>query len=191
MTIIEVDGEYVEPYVVDSIQITAAQRYSFILNADRPVGNYWIRAMPNPGQKMTINATTTAILRYTDAPNADPQTVSVTNEYLNETLLHSLSPPARLLEPDPDVTLFVTLSKNDSNFNFLINGTQYISPSVPVLLQIMSGVPIQQIEPRGSVYSLPRNKVVEIIFHVNSTPGRPVSSVFFTRKNHVLIIFRY
>lgn len=192
MTVIEVDGEYVEPYVVDSIQIYAAQRYSFVVNADQPVGNYWIRATPNPGQLMRINATTTAILRYIDAPEVDPQTVSVTNNYLNETLLRSLSEPSpRILEPDPDVSLIVALSKNDSNYNFLINDTQYISPSVPVLLQIMSGVPSQEIDPRGSVYSLPRDKVVEITFHVDDTPGRPVSAVNLAHTNRHLIFFRH
>lgn len=174
MTVIEVDGTYVEPYTVDSIQIFAAQRYSFILNAHQPIDNYWIRAIPDPSEPM--NATTTAILRYIGTPNVDPKTVNATNNYLNETLLRSLTePPARILEPNPDVRINVVMGKNDENYNFMINGVQYTSPSVPVLLQIMNGALSWDIDPTQSVYLLPRDKLVEITFHVDDTPGRPVS----------------
>lgn len=175
MTVIEVDGEYVEPYTVDTIQIYAAQRYSFILNADKSIDNYWIRTNPDPSEPM--NATTTAILRYIGAPNIDPQTASVANDHMNETLLRSLyEPPARLLEPNPDVRINVVMSKDDLTFNFKINGVQYTSPSVPVLLQIMNGALSWEIEPTESIYLLPRDKVVEVTFHVGDTPGSPVSA---------------
>ncbi|KAK1222164.1 hypothetical protein PQX77_014984, partial [Marasmius sp. AFHP31] len=66
MTIIESDGQPTEPLAVDSLVIYAAQRYSFVLHANQPVGNYWIRANPNPesgipGFDGGINS---AILRY-------------------------------------------------------------------------------------------------------------------------------
>jgi iron transport multicopper oxidase len=40
MNIIEVDGIEHVPNQVDSIQIFAGQRYSFVLTANQPVGNY-------------------------------------------------------------------------------------------------------------------------------------------------------
>lgn len=181
MTVIEVDGEYVEPYTVDSIQIYAAQRYSFILNADQQVDNYWVRAIPDPSEPM--NATTTAILRYIDAPAVNPQTVNITNNYLNETLLRSLTETPRLLEPNPDITLNMVMSKNDSTYNFMINGAQYTSPSVPVLLQIIDGALSEDIDPTQSIYLLPRDKLVEVVFHVDDTPGRPVSALNMARRS--------
>ena len=190
MTVIEVDGEYVEPYTVDSIQLFAAQRYSFILNADKPVNNYWIRTNPDPSEPM--NATSTAILRYIGAPNVDPQSVSVANNYLNETLLRSLyALPPRLLEPNPDVRINVVMSKDGFNYNFKINGVQYTSPSVPVLMQIMNGALSWEIAPTQSIYLLPRDKVVEVTFHVDDTPGRPVSAVSMGHRNRHLISFQY
>ncbi|KAJ7635343.1 multicopper oxidase, partial [Roridomyces roridus] len=39
MKIIEVDGVNHQPLVVDSIEIFPAQRYSFILHADRKISN--------------------------------------------------------------------------------------------------------------------------------------------------------
>jgi len=187
MTIIEVDGEYVKPYDVDFIQIHAAQRYSFILSATQSVGNYWVRATPS--QNMTAN--TTAILRYIGASEDNPQTNAITNNHLNETLLRSeTKPPARLLKEDPDVRLNVVMYKNNwTDYNFLINGIEYTSPSVPVLLQIMNGARSWEIDPRESVYLLPRDMVVEITFHVDNTPGRPVSTVSMLHRTRHLIPF--
>jgi hypothetical protein len=58
---------------------------------------------------------------------------------------------------------------------FSVNGTAYDPPSVPVLLQIMSGArDPKDLLPAGSVYSLPRNKVVEVTFPGLNAAG-PVS----------------
>lgn len=46
MTIIEADGESTEPLTVDQIQIFPGQRYSFVLNANQNIGNYWYRPRP-------------------------------------------------------------------------------------------------------------------------------------------------
>lgn len=173
LTIIEVDGNYVEPYTVDSIQIHAAQRYSFILHADQLVDNYWVHAVPN----QATNASTRAILRYTSAPAQLPRGKLVSSQKpLNESALRPhASPPARLLQAEPDIKIHLEMSKNMSDFNFLINGAQYTPPNIPILLQILSGaVAPWQIEPRGSVYVLPRDRLVEITFSAKDSPGRPV-----------------
>ncbi|KAF7335566.1 Laccase protein [Mycena venus] len=64
ITVIEADGIPTQPYTVDQIAIFAGQRYSFILNADQAVGNYWIRAARTKSFAGRINFT---ILRYVDA----------------------------------------------------------------------------------------------------------------------------
>lgn len=58
-----------------------------------------------------------------------------------------------------------------------INNATYVSPDVPVLLQMlsMSRSP-HELMPAGSVYSLPRNKVVELSIPGGSLGG-PVSSL--------------
>jgi iron transport multicopper oxidase len=169
LTVIEVDGQYVQPLVVDSIQIYAAQRYSFILETNQPVDNYWVHADPDAG----TNAT--AILRYAGSPDADPNNRTALNlAALDETNLHPLYPPSSRLLQEPDVTLNLILGKNLSNFNFLINDVQYISPSIPVLLQILSGaMTAADLAPNGSVYTLPRNKTIEIVFNPDHSPGGP------------------
>ncbi|EEB99735.1 hypothetical protein MPER_00514 [Moniliophthora perniciosa FA553] len=57
---------------------------------------------------------------------------------------------------------------------FMINQTQFTVPNVPVLLQILSGAQAaQDLLPRGSVYDLPKNKVIEINLFNNGTVGGP------------------
>ena len=50
---------------------------------------------------------------------------------------------------------------------FFINGAPFVPPSIPVLLQILSGnLTAQSLLPPGSVYTLPLNSVIEV-----SIPG--------------------
>ncbi|KAG2146337.1 Cupredoxin, partial [Suillus clintonianus] len=72
LTVIEADGELTEPLLVDSMTILAGQRYSVVLTMNQPVGNYWIRALPNPPGSTFGDGQSLAILRYKGAPVADP-----------------------------------------------------------------------------------------------------------------------
>ncbi|KAI0923673.1 laccase [Taiwanofungus camphoratus] len=160
MSIIEADGVNTDPLPVDSIQIFAAQRYSFILKADQPVNNYWIRADPNNNENFGM-----AILRYVGAPPTEPTTTQIAKRNpLIETNLHPLTDPAAPGEPTEngaDVIHNFQLSFNGTNF--FINNKTFVPPKVPVLLQILNGArTAQQLLPEGSVYTLPRNKTVQI-----------------------------
>ena len=54
-----------------------------------------------------------------------------------------------------------------TSHNFTINGYAFIPPSVPILLQILSGAQdAASLLPSGSIYSLPPNKTIEV-----SIPG--------------------
>ncbi|TDL26555.1 laccase [Rickenella mellea] len=166
LTVIESDGISVQPYQVDSIQIFAAQRYSFVLNANQPVNNYWIRALPNIGPVGFDGGVNSAILRYAGAPVADPTTTQVNGTLLLETGLHPLvapGAPGKPVQGGADVPLNLALTFNFTTFKFQINGVTFEPPSVPVLLQVLSGKQdARDLLPAGSVYTLPRNKVVEL-----------------------------
>ncbi|KAJ6506951.1 laccase [Mycena sanguinolenta] len=138
MTIIEADGINTQPLVVDSIQIYAGQRYSFVLNADQAVDNYWIRTVADGGTAGFDNGINSAILRYGTAEVGGA-----------------------------DITMNLAISLDFTTFQFEINGVSYTSPTVPVLLQILSGAQTAaDILPSGSVFTLPANNVVEL-----SIPG--------------------
>ena len=59
--------------------------------------------------------------------------------------------------------------------NFFMNDESFVSPTVPVLLQIMSGASsASDLLPSGSVYSLPSNSSIELSFPMTAdAPGQP------------------
>ncbi|TFY61114.1 hypothetical protein EVJ58_g4703 [Rhodofomes roseus] len=169
-TIIEADGENTEPLPgIDEIQIFASQRYSFILDANQPIDNYWIHVLPeivgNPGAPPTPPGL--AILHYLGAPvvdpTADPNEVPTPENPLFEPNLHALGGPAPG-ELDPDCAeCDLVLNFTFNTPNFFVNNVTYVSPTVPVLLQILGGnYTAQDLMPQGSVYTLPRNQTIQI-----------------------------
>nr|ALF95042.1 laccase [Crustodontia chrysocreas] len=178
MTIIEVDAVNHEPLTVDQIQIFAGQRYSFVLTADQPVDNYWIRANPDLGNTGFDGGINSAILRYVGAPDAEPNTTFVTpTNPLVETNLVPLTnptPPGEACAGCVDYALNLDLAFNGTGLDFEINGVTFVPPTVPVLLQILSGAQsATDLLPAGSVYSLPSNSSIEISIPSGGVAGGP------------------
>ncbi|KAJ7438622.1 laccase [Mycena galericulata] len=177
MTIIEADGVNTQPLTVDSIQIFAGQRYSFVLTANQPVDNYWIRTVADGGTTGFDNGINSAILRYVGANDTDPAT-NATNSTapLVETDLHPLvatAVPGTAVAGGANVTMNLVITLNTTVFAFDINGATFTPPTVPVLLQILSGAQsATDLLPAGSVFTLPANSVVEISIP-GGTPGAP------------------
>nr|QMP96876.1 laccase B precursor [Cerrena sp.] len=167
MTVIEVDGVNTQPLTVDSIQIFAGQRYSFVLNANQPDDNYWIRAMPNIGRNTTtLDGKNAAILRYKNASVEEPKTVGgPAQSPLNEADLRPLVPapvPGNAVPGGADINHRLNLTF--SNGRFSINNASFTNPSVPALLQILSGAQnAQDLLPTGSYIGLELGKVVELV----------------------------
>ncbi|KAG2141821.1 laccase [Suillus clintonianus] len=188
-TVIEADSEYTTPLIVDSIQIFCGQRYSFILDANQPVDNYWIHALPNYDTTFA-GGQNSAILRYEGAPDLDPEFRNWTSiDPLVEENLHPLIDPAAPGAPESggaDVSLNL-VSVWDDNLRFLINGYSYTSPSTPILLQILNGsLDASELQPNGSVYTLPANKTIEL-----SIPGgQPEGPHPFHLHGHTFSVVR-
>ncbi|CAK5284939.1 unnamed protein product [Mycena citricolor] len=177
LTIIEADGVLHEPLSVDSIQIFAAQRYSFILTADQAIDNYWIRANPNTGPAGFAGGINSAILRYIGANESEPTTSQDTsvNGLVNEVNLHPLvnpGAPGGAFIGGADVQLNLALAFNTTTLKFMVNGVTFVPPTVPVLLQILSGAQAaQSLLPSGSVYTLPHFASVEITLAAGAVGG--------------------
>ncbi|KAF9563579.1 yellow laccase [Agrocybe pediades] len=168
MTIIETDSEDVQPHVVDSIQIFPGQRYSFILTANQQVSNYWIRAQPSNGNRGFRGGINSAILRYSGAPARDPVTIQTLRNTLKESDLRPLENPGApgvhaLGKADVNENFLIEF--NSTSHKFMVNKATFEPPTTPVLLQIISGAKsAQELLPKGSVYTLPANKVIELSF---------------------------
>ncbi|KAH9057167.1 laccase [Lactarius vividus] len=168
LTVIEVDGIETMPLVVDSLEIFAGQRYSVVLNANQPKANYWIRSLP-PGRNFS-EFNNLAILRYAKAPLANPTvdpTVPVVSKLpLVETNLHPLDPspvPGEAFIGGADININLDVNIDFSILKFTVNGVPFDPPTVPVLLQILSGAKnASQLLPAGSIYGLAPNKSVEL-----------------------------
>ncbi|KAN0114014.1 laccase [Russula decolorans] len=175
MTVIEVEGTNVQPLPIDAVEIFAGQRYSVVVTANQPVSNYWIRALPNigAGGYNFDNYTNVAVLRYQGYPGApnqfppDPsQNVPVIQNQLIETNLHPLDATPVPGNPHPggaDININLQAVINAARTAFLVNGVSFVPPTVPVLLQILSGTKnASDLLPKGSVYGLEPNKSVEL-----------------------------
>ncbi|KAH9918575.1 laccase [Epithele typhae] len=177
MTVIEADAVNHSPLTVDEIQIFAGQRYSFVLTADQDVDNYWIRALPNSGTTSFDGGINSAILRYDGAAEVEPTTTQGSNQtLLNEAdlvPLDNLTPPGTAEVGGVDLAINLDLSFNGTAF--FINNETWTSPTVPVLLQILSGATAAaDLLPSGSIISLPGNSSIEISFPmVAAAPGQP------------------
>ncbi|KAH9038745.1 laccase [Lactarius pseudohatsudake] len=184
MTVIEVEGNNVQPLLIDSLEIFTAQRYSVVVKADRPVGNYRIRSLPNvPGRNFS-DFNNLAILRYAGASHANPTddptvNVPVSKLPLVETHLHPLTDSPAPGNPVPggaDININLNVSVNAVRTNFLINGFAFDFPTVPILLQILSGAKkASDLVPAGSIYGLQPNKSVELTIPGGALGG-PVST---------------
>ncbi|KAH9059155.1 laccase [Lactarius vividus] len=160
LTIIEVDSVNHQPLLVDSLQIFAGQRYSVVLNANQPINNYWIRALPNVGASQNFTGLTNlAILRYLNASLTNPsdptENIPASVRPLKETDLHPLDlipVPGNPIPGGADININLVVSIDFSTFKFLVNNVSFESPDVPVLLQILNGAPPSQLLPNGSVY---------------------------------------
>ncbi|ORX94528.1 Cu-oxidase-domain-containing protein [Basidiobolus meristosporus CBS 931.73] len=84
LTVIEVDGSYVQPYVTDHIEVNAGQRFSVLVTADQSPGTYYIKSEPGYEWKVPPAAAGTqadgvAILQYKEAKQPDPREVPSKN----------------------------------------------------------------------------------------------------------------
>ena len=170
-----------QPLVVDSIQIYAGQRYSFILTANQTVGNYWIRANPNNGVTGFTDGINSAILRYVGATeDTDPTTTETDSNLLLEQDLHPLDPldvvPGTAELGGADVSINLEIGFNATSFLFTVNNASFTPPTTPVLLQILSGATTAAaLLPTDDVYVLPSNKVIELTIPGGLGLGPPVS----------------
>ena len=142
------------------------------------MNNYWIRALPSLPNATFTGGLNSAILRYQGAPDADPTTSQYIDNPLVETNLHPLVAPAAPGIPQPgaaNVRLNLDIQMNLTKGLFTVNNASFVPPTLPVLLQIISGAKTpQELLPPGDVYVLPPNKVIEISMP-GGAPGSPVS----------------
>ncbi|KAJ7192668.1 Cu-oxidase-domain-containing protein [Mycena pura] len=166
MTVIETDGVATVPHEVNILNIHAGQRYSLVVTANQPVGNYWINAFidgGNPAHNLLLNP---GILRYKGAPDEEPQTPMTAGPtgadavMLNEWELVPLVPiPA----PEPDFNLTFRTFMPAGITQWEINNISYVPPSVPTLVRVLNGETEEKdFNLTENTFLFPANKAIQI-----------------------------
>ncbi|KAJ3294529.1 laccase [Rhizoclosmatium sp. JEL0117] len=159
MMVVEQDGVYTNPTVIDSFSIATSQRYSVIISANAAVSNYWMRAimmdMYTPTGSTIQNGldfTTRAIWRYVGAKVRSPITKSKLSKPLNVYNLGELNGLTSATLPTWTSAIYfaftitydtktnasvsqVTLVSDNTNFF----GSSYQMPSKPTLQDMLAG----------------------------------------------------
>ncbi|KAI0092237.1 multicopper oxidase 2A [Irpex rosettiformis] len=140
LTIIEVDGTFVKPYVVTGLTIAVAQRYSVLIHTNQTEGDgrYWMRTLlqsdmftyDQPGQNVDIRG----VLKYASgvkneslpSAGADPGVPS--RKDIGDMDTASLVPAVVSRPPNPTRPYYVSFDlQNDANGRFLafMSGTSW------------------------------------------------------------------
>lgn len=179
-TIIEADGENTKPLVVDRLEIHPGQRYSVVVETNKPVGNYWIRSNPNRGPQGNAGGLNSAIFRYEGADAVDPAdapTPPPSTKPFREQDLRALTTEAGLDGPATSIVLPIT-AQAGGTFGFGPTNGSFVDPPVPVLLQILNGRPPTELLPTKNVQTLQPNTLYELTIPGGS-PGSPVSIIAY------------
>jgi iron transport multicopper oxidase len=183
MTIVEVDGEYVEPLTVEYLYIAVAQRYAVIVKSKKnPEKNYALMQKFDNTMLDTIpQDLKLAAMSYVVYDDKKPLPLPYglkSDELFNEFDLRPLQNIELFDEPDYRITLDVIMDNLGDGINYaFFNNITYVAPKVPTLLSVMdAGENALRGEIYGSnthSYVLQPNEVVEIVVNNKDTGRHP------------------
>ncbi|KAL5200056.1 hypothetical protein ABZP36_021259 [Zizania latifolia] len=149
LTVVEADGNYVDPFVVDDIDIYSGDSYSVLLTTDQnPSSNYWVSVGVRGRQPKTAPAL--AVLNYRPngafrLPALAPPATPEWNDYA-----HSKAFTYRILSragtPPPPATsnrrieLLNTQNRMDGHIKWSINNMSMVLPATPYLGSLKMGL---------------------------------------------------
>ncbi|GAB2278620.1 hypothetical protein Dimus_013299 [Dionaea muscipula] len=191
MTVVEADGSYVEPFVVENLFIYSGETYSVIIKANQdPSRNYWITT--NVVGRKPATATGLAILNYyPNHPLTSPQTVPTTGPLWNDTaprLAQSLSIKARkgfnIDSPPPtaDRTIVFLNTQNKINgyLHWSVNNVSFNLPTTPYLVAIKANLKhVFQQDPPPNGVDLRNYDIFSVAKNVNATASNAIYRLEF------------
>ncbi|AQK91080.1 Cupredoxin superfamily protein [Zea mays] len=151
MTVVEADGHYVRPVVVDSLYIYSGESYSVLLTADQdPSRNYWAASHVVARERNTTSAM--AILSYAgNDPRAPPPTPRPegpawddARPRLEQSRSLAVAHPDHVVpvppRPDRALLLLNTQNRIGGHIRWAINGVSLAFPATPYLVSIKRGL---------------------------------------------------
>ncbi|KAG8075471.1 hypothetical protein GUJ93_ZPchr0006g41475 [Zizania palustris] len=143
MTVVEADGNHVEPFVVDDIDVYSGESYSVLLKADQRATAYWISVGVRGRHPKTLPAL--AILNYTDAPPSSlrwrtepPVTPAWDDIQRSKNFTYRIKARSDTNEPPPaaadrQIVLLNTQNLMNGHYKWSINNVSLSLPTTPYL----------------------------------------------------------
>ncbi|CAM6126865.1 unnamed protein product [Calypogeia fissa] len=189
MTVVEVSGFYVDPVVVQNLDVYTGEAYSVTFIADQDkTRNYWAavnvrgREPKTPPGLAVLNYLNNSDLPTTDAP-VSPLWSNYTLSVENAEAYKTLAGYEESLPTDPSRTLFLLNTQNTYRYHvkWAINNISYVPTSVPVLgtlkykgIEALGPVPPDKYTVGYNISSLPSTNETTVgsgvyVFNLNET----------------------
>lgn len=150
LTVVEADSNYVEPFVVEDLNVYPGETYSVLITANQnPSRNYWI-AVNVRGSGASKTPTGRAILRYIpNPPSMLPPSAPPKGPLWNDTAYtlhqakqyrgrgHVMPPP---LTPQKRIVLLSTQNRINGYIRWAINNISSVRPQTPYLIAVKYGL---------------------------------------------------
>ncbi|KAG0172774.1 hypothetical protein DFQ28_002935 [Apophysomyces sp. BC1034] len=200
LTIVEVDGEPVKPYVVSFVEVAPGQRFSVLLHADQDSRDYTIQTIRRLSGPIEPKTNGMALMSY-DGKTAMGGAV-VRTPHIESSMfpreegrfwvwpelqpLYGVDP---IVYRDPSRTIKLRSTEErmeDGTLRWFINKMAYMEPQVPILTDILRGrrpLPDQRVflqdhggyDPYLGTYPLAHYEIVDIVFQ-NTFKDKPCRS---------------
>ncbi|KAJ1863363.1 ferroxidase fet3 [Coemansia sp. RSA 989] len=186
MEVIEIDGEYTKPHVVDGIDIAPAQRYSVLVHAhNTDEFNYRFNATIHaefipPKQGLTPRVYTGHIVYKHGAPFKDVGNPYASSgfKWLDDIGLHALDEQPAL---EPTRQIYLDLGNNLYNTGQRldhINNSTFKAPKTPILYTALSmgelAMDPQVYGPQSNAIVLQQGEVVEVVLNSFNAMPHPI-----------------
>ncbi|KAJ6357372.1 hypothetical protein OIU78_005263 [Salix suchowensis] len=198
MTVVEADGNYVEPFTIRNLYIYSGETYSVLVKADQDSSrNYW--ATINVVARNPATPTGLAIFNYyPNHPQKQPPTAPATGPPWNDTasrLAQSLAFRARQgfinkppVTADRVIVLLNTQNKIDGHFKWSLNNLSLILPQTPYLVALkenLTGAFAQDPPPDG--YDVANYDIHSLAENVNATSSNRIYRLRFNSTVDVIL----
>lgn len=184
LTVVEVDGNYVEKNTTDMIYITVAQRYSVLVHTKNDTSKNFaimqkfddtmLDLIPDDLQ---LNATNYLVYNES-APMPEQAYVDSIDDFLDDFYLTPINKVELFEDPDYSISVDVVMDNlmNGVNYAFFNNLT-FTSPKVPALMSVLSaGKDASNPLVYGTntnAFVLKKDEIIEIIVNNNDTGKHP------------------
>lgn len=184
LTVIAVDGIYVEPYECDKIYITVAQRYDFLVTAkSNATRNYAMMQqfdtdmLDTQPDDLVVNVTNN--FQYSEDYDW-PEAYLYPGDFLDDFYLTPLEDYELYDHYDHQITIDVVMDNLNDGVNYaFFNNITYVSPKVPTIGTVLSApndttALTQEIYGSNThAFVLQKDEIVEIVLNNNDTGKHP------------------